>query len=412
MSVLRRISQFQNKRIIKFKVSPYWIIYPNSQSIAVIMDDGSKNMDVSVRDDAIHESVEGTKPLKSARFRKTYSQLRRHRVLFIGVMIVLVVVTAIYAVTIGSYSISFAEVYENIWCAITGSEPIDATKYHVAVEIRLPRVLTAILAGFGLAVAGTTMQGMLKNPLADPYTMGISSGAGFGAALAIILEFEIIAGGGIILNAFVFAIVPAAVILMMSKFHSASPTTMILCGIGMMYLFDALTQLFMISAHPEDMSAVYQWMVGSISGTDFDKVFLMLIVVAIGSVIIQCLSKQLNVMGLGDESAKSLGVNVGNRRLLLMIVLTLVAASIVSFTGVIGFVGLVSPHIARVFVGTDNRYLIPAAALVGSLLLIVADVVSRTIVAPNILPVGVVTSCIGGPLFLFLILKARKEAWN
>ena len=186
---------------------------------------------------------------------------------------------------------------------------------------------------------------------------------------------------------------------------------MILCGIGMMYLFDALTQLFMITAHPEDMSAVYQWMVGSISGTDFNNVLVILVIVLAGSIALQAMSKQLNVMGLGDESAKSLGINVENRRMLMMIVLTMMAAAIVSFTGIIGFVGLVSPHIARVFVGTDNRYLIPASALVGALLLIVADIISRVVIAPNILPIGVVTSCIGGPLFLFLILKARREAW-
>jgi len=349
--------------------------------------------------------------VESMKFRDTYSRLKRHRVLFISIAAILMVLTAMYAITIGSYTITFEEVYQNIWYWISGTTPPNATKYHIAAEVRLPRVLTAILAGVGLAIAGTTMQGMLKNPLADPYTMGISSGAGLGAALAIILGIEIIAGGGIVINAFVFAIVPAAIILMMSKLHTASPTVMILCGIGMMYLFDAITQLFMITAHPEDMSAVYQWMVGSISGTNFDNVLVMFLVVAAGSIVLQILSKQLNVMGLGDESAKSLGINVENRRMFMMIVLTMMAAAIVSFTGIIGFVGLVSPHIARIFVGTDNRYLIPASALVGALLLVVADIISRTIVAPNILPIGVVTSCIGGPLFLFLILKARKEAW-
>ena len=348
---------------------------------------------------------------EAVRFRESYSKLIRHRVLFIIIATIMLIITALYAITIGSYTITFTEVYENIWYWISGAEPPDITKYHIAAEVRLPRVLTAMLAGVGLAIAGTTMQGMLKNPLADPYTMGISSGAGFGAALALIVGFEIIAGGGIVINAFVFAVIPAVVILMMSKLHTASPTVMILCGIGMMYLFDALTQLFMISAHPEDMSAVYQWMVGSISGTDFSNVIVILVIVIAGSIVLQALSKQLNVMGLGDESAKALGINVENRRMLMMLVLTLMAAAIVSFTGIIGFVGLVSPHIARVFVGTDNRYLIPSSAIVGALLLVVADIVSRTIVAPNILPIGVVTSCIGGPLFLFLILKARKEAW-
>ncbi len=372
----------------------------------------TENSSTEISATASDPKMEVEEMMKSGRFRESYSALKRHRVMFIITITILTILIAMYGVTVGSYSISFQEVYENIWYWISGTDPPDITKYHIAVEVRLPRIFTAILAGFGLAVAGTTMQGMLKNPLADPYTMGISSGAGFGAALAIILGIEIVAGGGIVVNAFIFAVIPAAVILLLSKTHTASPTVMILCGIGMMYLFDALTQLFMITAHPEDMAVVYEWMVGSITGTDFTKVLIMFITVLAGTLVIQMLSKQLNAMGLGDESAKALGIDVEKRRMLLMLVLTLVAASIVSFTGIIGFVGLVSPHIARTFVGTDNRYLIPAAALVGSLLLIVADIISRTVVAPNILPIGVVTSCIGGPLFLFLILKARKEAWN
>ncbi len=345
-------------------------------------------------------------------FRASYSRATTKRVAFLIFAVVLTIFLAMYGVTVGSYKIEFTEVYKYIWDWITGATPDNATKYHIAAEVRFPRILTALVAGFGLAIAGCTMQAMLKNPLADPYTMGISSGAGFGAAIAILLGIEVIAGGGVVLNAFIFAIIPSLVILFLSKFHSASPTMMVLCGIGMMYLFNAVTQIFMLTSHPEDMATVYQWMVGSISGTSFDNVLVMAAVVIPGCLIIQILSKSLNAMGLGDESAKSLGVDVEKSRLFMMLVLTVVAAAVVSYTGIIGFIGLVAPHIARLFVGTDNRYLLIASGLIGACLLIFADIISRMLIAPHILPVGVITSCIGGPLFLILVLRSRREVWN
>ena len=242
--------------------------------------------------------------------------------------------------------------------------------------------------------------------------MGISSGAGFGAALAIILGVELISGGGIIINAFVFAIIPAMVILFLSKFRRATPTMMILCGISLMYLFNAMTQLFMLVADPEDLATVYKWTVGTLDSIDMGELVLVLIVAVAGSIYVQYMANRLNVMGIGDDSAKTLGVDVDRQRLIMLLVITLVAASVVSFTGVIGFVGLVSPHIARLVIGADNRYLIPAAGIFGSVLLLVSDIVARTIAAPTILPVGVITACIGGPLFMYLILRSSKEVWS
>jgi iron complex transport system permease protein len=152
-------------------------------------------------------------------------------------------------------------------------------------------------------------------------------------------------------------------------------------------------------------------MVGSVDGIDYSDLIIMLVVTIIGSIYVQMMSGQLNVMGFGDESAKTMGVDVERRRLIVMLVVTLVAASVVSFTGIIGFVGLVAPHIVRTLLGSDNRYLIPASAAFGALLLMASDIVARTIVAPQMLPVGVVTACLGGPLFMFLILRSSREAW-
>ncbi len=349
---------------------------------------------------------------KSSQFRDLYHKTVVKRIAFIVICIIITTILAVYSATLGSYPISSNDVFEIIWNAITGHAQADTTAAYVVMDLRMPRILGAIVCGFALAICGTAMQSMLKNPLADPYTMGISSGAGFGAALAIILGFEVISGGGVVANAFLFAIIPALIILFLSKFRNATPTMMILCGISLMYLFNAMTQLFMLIADPDDLSTVYTWMVGSLDGIDFNELYIILAVTVCGSVFVQYMANQLNVMSVGDESAKTLGVNVERKRLLVLLVITLVAATVVSFTGIIGFVGLVAPHIARTLIGADNKYLIPGAAVFGSLLLLLSDIVARTVASPMMLPVGVITACIGGPLFMYLILRNRKEVWS
>ena len=351
-------------------------------------------------------------PSFESRFVATHRRATGFRVLFIVICIFCVLIAAILSATVGSYPISAGDVYRTIWAAITGGVQQDPTVAHIVIDLRMPRILGAIVCGAALAVCGTAMQSMMKNPLADPYTMGISSGAGFGAALAIILGVELVSGGGTILNAFIFAVIPAMIILFLSKFRKATPTMMILCGTSLMYLFNALTQLFMLIADPDDMSTVYQWMVGSLDGIDFKELSVVLLITIAGSLYIQTYSNQLNIMGTGDDSAKSMGVDVERSRLIMLLMITLVAASVVSFTGIIGFVGLVAPHVVRYIVGSDNRFLVPASAMFGALLLLVSDIIAKVVAAPMMLPVGVVTSCIGGPLFMFLILRTNKEVWS
>ena len=368
------------------------------------MSDDSANIE-----SADDESLEPTN--QSSNFKQSYRKLTAKRLGFIGFCIIACIVTAVFAATIGSYPISTTDVYKIIIDAIFQREPESRAAYHVVINLRLPAIVTCLVSGFALAIAGVCMQSMLKNPLADPYTMGISSGAGFGAALAIIMGFEILSGGGIVLNAFVFSMIPALVILFLSKFRNATPTMMVLCGIALMYLFNAATQLFMLIADPEDLATVYTWMIGSVGGTSMNEAMIILVFTILGSVYVQAASNQLNMMGLGDESAKTMGVNVERKRLIVLMVVTLMAATVVSFTGIIGFIGLVSPHMVRAIIGTDNKYLIPASGFFGSLLLLIAHLVSITIAQPMVLPVGVITSCIGGPLFLFLILRNSKEVW-
>ena len=334
------------------------------------------------------------------------------RVIFIASCSIACVFVALYSATLGTYPVEVGEVFKIIVDAIMGVDQSGSTAAHVVLNLRLPRIIGAIVCGAALAICGAAMQSMMKNPLADPYTMGISSGAGFGAALAIIFGFEVVAGTGIVLNAFLFAIIPAMVILFLSKIRKATPTMMILCGISLMYVFNAMTQLFMLVSSPDDLSAVYTWMVGSLSAIDWTDLIIILTVMMCGSAYIQYMANQLNLMGIGDDSAKTLGVNVDRQRLIILLAITLVAATVVSFTGIIGFIGLIAPHIVRIAMGADNRFLIPCSAVFGAILLLVSDMIARTIVAPTMLPVGVVTACLGGPLFMYLILRNSKEVWS
>lgn len=353
-------------------------------------------------------------------FQDSSREYRRSIVLKIGFIIVCIII-AIFVVgvtlTIGDYDIGFLETYGILWDHVFGNAPLDPldpmyTKDSVIWDLRLPRIMTGILAGAALAVAGATMQTTMKNPLADPYTTGISSGASFGATIAICLGVSF-AGGGyiVVVNAFIFSLIPTALIVIVSKMRGASPTTMVMAGIAVMYIFNAFTTVIKLFADPESLSSLYQWSVGSINGTRWEDVMVMIPFVIVGTILIQLLSRQLNVLISGDESAKTLGVDADRLRTISILVIALMTAAVVSFTGLIGFVGLVCPHVVRMFIGSDNRYLIPASAAFGVALLLFADLVGRVAIAPTVLPVGVITAFIGGPLFLYLIIRQRRSAW-
>ncbi len=338
--------------------------------------------------------------------------------LFIGGSIVLAVLAAIYALQVGVSYVSFSDVVDVVWGHITGNPGDPATdKVEYAVWfIKRPTVCTGLIAGIGLGAAGAVMQTILRNPLADPYTTGISSGASFGASLAIGLGVGIASNYAVVLNAFIFALIPMAVIIMVSKARSASPTTMIMAGIAVMYIFNAMTTIIKLWVSPEALSSLYAWGVGSIdingSGVNgWEAVQVMTAFVAVGFILLMLISRKLNVASTGDESARSMGVDADQLRIISLLIVSLLAAGVVSFTGLIGFIGLVCPHIARMFVGSDNRYLIPASAAFGAALLTVADIIGKTVIYPSTIQVGVITAFIGGPLFLYLIVKQKKEVW-
>lgn len=335
--------------------------------------------------------------------------------IFIIVCCVAAFASAGLIVTIGEFKIGFIESYAIIWQHIIGivpGDPMASLRDHVVWNLRMPRILVGLISGAGLAVAGAVMQSILKNPMADSYTTGISSGAAFGAALSIVLGINLLPGtANIVLNAFIFALVPTALIVLVSKTKRVSPTSMILAGIAVMYIFNALTTAIKLWASPDSLAAVFRWQVGTLNGASWGDVPIMLAVTLAGTILLMLMSRKINVLSSGDDSAKTLGIDASKLRIICLLLTSLMAAAIVSYTGIIGFVGLVSPHIARIFIGSDNRYLIPASLAFGATLMLISDIIGRMIISPATLEVGVVTAFIGGPIFLYLIIRSRKEAW-
>ncbi|MGN0138283.1 MAG: FecCD family ABC transporter permease [Candidatus Methanomethylophilaceae archaeon] len=315
----------------------------------------------------------------------------------------------LYLLTIGDYEIGFLESFRIVIDHIMGTVE-DPTKDFIVWERRLPMIVMAVVVGVGLAVAGVTMQSVMKNPLADPYTTGISSGASFGATLALISGITVLTGQwGLVLNAFIFSLIPMGVIVLVSTIRHTSPTTMILSGIAVMYTFDAITTIVRLRADPDALKEVYNWGVGSLGYADWSNLPIVITTTLIALLAMMLLSRVLNILASGDESAKSLGVDAEKMRIICLMLVSFATAAIVSFTGTIGFVGLVCPHIARIFVGSDNRFLIPASAAFGAFLVILADIIARSI--ESSLQVGVILSFIGGPMFLYILIRQKREVW-
>lgn len=291
------------------------------------------------------------------------------------------------------------------------------------MNIRLPRAVTAILVGAALAAAGAVMQCVLRNPLASASSLGVSQGAAFGAALGIVVF-----GGGVVnsanattaitinnpyivtLCAFVFGMVSTVVVVGISQFKkNIGPGGLILAGTALSSLFSGASTILQYFADDTKLGAIVFWTFGNLGSTSWREL-LILFVVFLAAVIYFLFNRwNYNAMESGADTAKSLGVNTRSVMLISMGICSLLAAVAVSFVGIISFVGLVAPHIMRKFVGNDYRYLIPGSTIAGAGLLVLADLVSRTVMAPVILPIGALTSFLGAPMFLFLLFKGVKH---
>ena len=324
------------------------------------------------------------------------------------VLPILLLLIILISINIGPYEVSPKEIIQIIFDGLT-RRPRTDNAFLVIWRMRLPRILMAMLTGFGLAVCGSTMQNVLDNPMASPFTLGISSGASFGAALAILLQIYFIQGPYfIVFNAFIFALITSIIVFTISSRYNASPETMILTGIGLSFLFSALTILLEYFSSPEAVYNLQFWIHGSLGKATWDKLGIIFFIQVFTIPILYWKALNLDIMAYGEDQATSLGVNVKTTRLLTAGLISIIAASIICFTGVIGFIGLVSPHIARILLGNKSRTVLVYSGVIGSLLLICSDILSSTVMPPLVLPIGAITSLIGAPFFLYLIQKRRR----
>ncbi|NPA62730.1 MAG: iron ABC transporter permease [Methanococci archaeon] len=340
-----------------------------------------------------------------------YKQHIKKRVIFGLFLFLILIVSAIYSLCVGDYQLTISQVLN----ALLGHEV--GTVNLIIWNIRLPRIITAIIAGSSLAVAGAVMQCILRNPLASPFTIGISHGAMFGASLAIILfGFGEMKSGTVFFNnpymitmfAFFGALIGVVVILSLAKLRGLTPEAMILAGVAMSSLFTAGTMLIQYFANDLQLASMVYWTFGDLGRTGWKEIWILL-VVALSSIVYFIYKRwDYNALEAGEETAKSLGVNTEKTRLIGMLMASLLTAVNVAFLGIIGFVGLICPHIVRICIGGDYRFLIPISALFGAVLLLIADTFARTIIAPIVLPVGILTSFLGAPMFLYLLIRMYR----
>ena len=343
-----------------------------------------------------------------------YAGYIRFKRLFLILMFILTVVIALVAITCGSSGLSIGEVIRTLL-----GQGQEKSKI-IVFNLRLPRTATAIVAGLGLAVVGCVMQSVLQNPLASSSTLGVSQGAAFGAAFAIIvldagLQSQTLDGVAIMnpyttsLCAFVCSMLTTMVVLGLSRLKKVTPQMLILSGVALSSLFSGGTTLLQYFADDVKVAAVVFWTFGSLSSTSWREILIMAIVVVLALIYFLFNRWNYNALQSGEATAKGLGVNTDRLLLGSMVVCSLTSSVTVSYIGIINFIGLVAPHLMRRVVGSDYRYLLPASALMGSCLLLLSDTVARLAVQPIILPIGAITSFLGAPLFLYLIFKGGKR---
>ncbi len=366
--------------------------------------------------------AEAAAPGGPAEIREIYSRYTARKILLLAGLGILLAGMGLFASTTGAAAIGVADV----WRVVAGKvvpgyslAPASELAGTVVWELRIPRIFLAVLTGMSLAGAGAVMQGLLRNPLVCPYTLGLSGGAAFGAALAIVLGKNIlggyfnIAGNYIIVtNAFFFGCLTMLFVYAISRLKGGVPETLLLGGVAIGYLFSAGVSALKYISNEEALKDLVVWLMGGLWGASWETVMLLFPLVVVCMTVLLRYAWDLNALGAGEEVAASLGVNVRRLRLVCLILATLAASGTIAFTGIIGFVGLVGPHICRFIIGGDNRFLIPCACIAGGALLLLADTMARTVFSPVEVPVGILTSLIGAPFFIYLLIKKKRRYWS
>ena len=351
-----------------------------------------------------------------------YKTGSRRRTALIVFLVALLSCAAILSAGIGTVSLSPTDTVLAIghslsqWIPLDVPSPSNPQAELIVVGFRLPRILLAILTGISLAVAGTVMQGLLRNPLVDTFTLGLSAAASFGAAIAIVIGPGVLGAYAagmisynvfIIVMAFLFGWLSMFLVYGISRSRGISQSTLILSGVVIGYLFTAGITALKYLTNDEKLREITLWLMGGMWGASWNAVLILIPLSVVSFILLERMSWDLNALSAGDDVAKNLGINVGRIRLAGLMISTFIASCCLAFTGIIGFIGLMGPHICRMIIGTDHRYLIPCSALTGAAILLISDTVARTIMSPVEIPVGIIMYIIGGVFFLFLILRAR-----
>lgn len=330
----------------------------------------------------------------------------------IPVMLVLLAVLIIFATAIGAVYVPFFQTFKIIlknW-GLLNDVTFSKGQESIIFFVRFPRVIVSVLVGAALATSGAVMQGMFRNPMADPGIIGVSSGAGLGAVLAIALGLSAKSIYYTPAFASVGAITAVAVVFMLSAKGGKIPTlTLILAGIAVSTFIGAITSILLTIINDYQVRSYLFWTMGGLSDRRWEHVRLAAVPIIICIIILFSFARDLNVMLLGEEEAQSVGLNPSKTRKLLLLFVSVTTAMAVSVSGNISFVGLIVPHIMRLIVGPDHRILIPTSAIAGAAFLVACDIIARVVVIPRELGVGIVTSLVGAPYFLYLLIKARKE---
>ena len=335
-----------------------------------------------------------------------YQHILRHRLLMMGVLALAILGSLLLDFTMGPSGLSLS----SLWQTLLDPAAADAGTRVIVWDIRLPYALMAVVVGFALGLAGAEMQTILNNPLASPFTLGVSSAAAFGAALAIVLGIGIPGIPDhwfISANAFIFALFAALMLDGITRWTRVATSGVVLFGIALVFTFNALVSMMQFIASEDTLQGLVFWTMGSLARASWDKLGILFGVFAVLLPLSMMSSWKLTALRLGEDRAVSFGIDVRRLRLTTLLRISILSALAVAFVGPIGFIGLVAPHIARMIFGEDHRFYLPASALIGALVLSMASVASKNLVPGVIIPVGIVTSLVGVPFFLSIILRHR-----
>ncbi|MCF8243121.1 MAG: iron ABC transporter permease [Melioribacteraceae bacterium] len=322
--------------------------------------------------------------------------------LYLSILFIIMILSVLISIFIGSVDISFQQIFTGLF------HPSDSVVSQIIWDIRLPRILLAIAVGGGLSVTGAVFQAILLNPLAEPYILGISSGGTFGAILSFLIGLSFFST-----QIFAFAgalLVVALVFILGRRFGELDPNVLLLTGVMIGAFFSAAI-LLMITMLNESLRTAIFWLVGNLSLADRNSVYYILPVSVIISIFLSANGYKYNVLSMGSETAKHLGINVNRFKNVVYILSSLLIGAVVSVSGIVGFVGLLVPHATRLIFGVDNRIVVPASFFIGAAYLTFADTAARTVIAPAEIPVGAVTAIIGAPIFIYLLRK-RFQVMN